>query len=87
MLKKPNAPSSTDCCASGCVHCVWDLYEDDMEQYNADRRGLIQRLKELGVDSVEDSDVRDEDRVQMDPGLKALRDMERELKRKQESVQ
>ncbi|UGQ45497.1 oxidoreductase-like domain-containing protein [Massilia endophytica] len=29
----PAAPKPGDCCGSGCVHCVYDLYEEAMERY------------------------------------------------------
>lgn len=29
----PVQPGLNDCCCSGCVPCVFDLYEDAMERY------------------------------------------------------
>ena len=29
----PRQPELEDCCRSGCVPCVFDLYEDAMERY------------------------------------------------------
>ncbi|KAL5606503.1 hypothetical protein BROUX41_002909 [Berkeleyomyces rouxiae] len=31
--KKPEEPDN--CCMSGCVHCVWDIYQDEMLQWQA----------------------------------------------------
>ena len=31
----PRQPELGECCASGCVPCVFDLYEDAMERYRA----------------------------------------------------
>jgi hypothetical protein len=31
-LKPPEPPDN--CCMSGCVHCVWDLYEEELQEYN-----------------------------------------------------
>ncbi|GAA0149751.1 hypothetical protein LIER_08853 [Lithospermum erythrorhizon] len=30
----PEKPLPDDCCGSGCVRCVWDVYYDDLEDYN-----------------------------------------------------
>lgn len=33
---KPEEPD--DCCMSGCVNCVWDRYQDEMEEYLGAKR-------------------------------------------------
>ncbi|KAL9229532.1 hypothetical protein vseg_004989 [Gypsophila vaccaria] len=30
----PDKPEAGDCCGSGCVRCVWDVYYDELESYN-----------------------------------------------------
>ncbi|KAG8383392.1 hypothetical protein BUALT_Bualt04G0007700 [Buddleja alternifolia] len=30
----PEKPLPGDCCGSGCVSCVWDLYYEELEEYN-----------------------------------------------------
>ncbi|KAK9670153.1 hypothetical protein RND81_13G181500 [Saponaria officinalis] len=30
----PEKPEAGDCCGSGCVRCVWDIYYDELESYN-----------------------------------------------------
>ncbi|CAH8320177.1 unnamed protein product [Eruca vesicaria subsp. sativa] len=30
----PEKPEPGDCCGSGCVRCVWDVYYDQLEEYN-----------------------------------------------------
>ncbi|XP_042501263.1 uncharacterized protein LOC122079084 [Macadamia integrifolia] len=30
----PEKPEPGDCCGSGCVRCVWDIYYDELEDYN-----------------------------------------------------
>ncbi|KAL9661189.1 hypothetical protein QQ045_026011 [Rhodiola kirilowii] len=30
----PEKPLPDDCCGSGCVRCVWDMYYDELEEYN-----------------------------------------------------
>lgn len=29
----PQEPSPGDCCESGCMPCVYDLYEDELKEY------------------------------------------------------
>lgn len=30
----PERPLPGDCCGSGCVRCVWDVYYEELEEYN-----------------------------------------------------
>ncbi|XP_015696464.2 vegetative cell wall protein gp1 [Oryza brachyantha] len=30
----PEKPLPGDCCGSGCVRCVWDVYYDELDAYN-----------------------------------------------------
>ncbi|GAA6043507.1 hypothetical protein JCM8097_002247 [Rhodosporidiobolus ruineniae] len=32
---KPSPPEEGECCMSGCAHCVYDLYLEDLETYHA----------------------------------------------------
>lgn len=35
-----------DCCMSGCVHCVYTIYADDLEEYTAalqEAKGALER--------------------------------------------
>jgi hypothetical protein len=45
-IKVPPKPSEPDnCCMSGCVNCVWDMYRDEMEEWaeqNAKARAAIE---------------------------------------------
>ncbi|EAS29871.3 uncharacterized protein CIMG_08617 [Coccidioides immitis RS] len=42
----PPRPSEPDnCCMSGCVHCVWDDYRDDIEEWAARVREAKNRAK------------------------------------------
>ncbi|PVH16792.1 uncharacterized protein CXQ87_004347 [Candidozyma duobushaemuli] len=45
----PDKPKEPDnCCMSGCINCVWELYNDDVKDWN-DRRALAAgKLKEQG---------------------------------------
>ncbi|WP_415822125.1 oxidoreductase-like domain-containing protein [Bordetella tumbae] len=29
----PTPPSPNECCQSGCIPCVYDMYNDEMETY------------------------------------------------------
>lgn len=31
---QPEKPLPGDCCGSGCVRCVWDVYYEELEDYN-----------------------------------------------------
>lgn len=30
----PEKPEPGDCCGSGCVRCVWDVYYEELQEYN-----------------------------------------------------
>ncbi|KAG1360592.1 hypothetical protein COCNU_09G000550 [Cocos nucifera] len=33
-LQPPEKPLPGDCCGSGCVRCVWDIYYEELDAYN-----------------------------------------------------
>jgi hypothetical protein len=39
----PARPAIDDCCRSGCVPCVFDLYEEAMERYRIEFRAWEER--------------------------------------------
>jgi len=41
----PVRPEQEDCCKGGCERCVFDLYADAQERYEAELRAWQQRQK------------------------------------------
>ncbi|OZI17696.1 oxidoreductase [Bordetella genomosp. 7] len=39
----PQAPEPGDCCQSGCIPCVYDLYDEAMERYREALRAWQER--------------------------------------------
>ncbi len=33
MKEKPMPPGDYECCESGCERCVWDVYREDMNEW------------------------------------------------------
>nr|XP_043616651.1 uncharacterized protein LOC122588577 [Erigeron canadensis] len=34
LPEPPEKPLPGDCCGSGCVRCVWDVYYEELDEYN-----------------------------------------------------
>lgn len=45
VLVPPKPEEPDNCCMSGCVNCVWDLFREEMEEFTARRREAEGRLK------------------------------------------
>jgi hypothetical protein len=51
VIVPPRPEEPDNCCMSGCVNCVWDLYRDEMEEWaakSAEARARIQAQREEG---------------------------------------
>ncbi|NP_001241736.1 uncharacterized protein LOC100856920 [Zea mays] len=48
----PEKPLPGDCCGSGCVRCVWDIYFDELDAYD---KALAARAASSGSGGKDDS--------------------------------
>ncbi|KAF2271810.1 uncharacterized protein EI97DRAFT_427549 [Westerdykella ornata] len=51
VLVPPKPTEPDNCCMSGCVNCVWDLYRDEMEEWAAkaaEARAALQAQRQAG---------------------------------------
>ncbi|KAF9942907.1 hypothetical protein BGZ67_009365 [Mortierella alpina] len=86
---KPTPPGSEDCCMSGCAHCIYDIYEEDRQEYKRKLAMVLQDIEKAGLppppniaskrSSTDGSAAKDDD-DDMDPGMKAFLELERKLK-------
>ena len=35
VSSKPKEPTESECCMSGCARCVWDIYFEELEQFES----------------------------------------------------
>lgn len=48
-IKVPEKPTEPDnCCMSGCINCVWEMYNDDVKEWKLLRQQAAQRLVQRG---------------------------------------
>ena len=51
VMVPPRPTEPDNCCMSGCVNCVWELYRDEMEEWaakSAEARAALQARRERG---------------------------------------
>lgn len=51
IMVPPRPEEPDNCCMSGCVNCVWDLYRDEMEEWaakSAEARARLHAQREEG---------------------------------------
>ncbi|KAK5995323.1 hypothetical protein PT974_03727 [Cladobotryum mycophilum] len=48
VLIPPRPEEPDNCCMSGCVNCVWDLFREDLEEWTAQKSEADERLKATG---------------------------------------
>jgi hypothetical protein len=38
MSEKPLPPGDNECCESGCDRCVWDIYREEVQAWEAQQK-------------------------------------------------
>lgn len=92
-IRIPPKPIEPDnCCMSGCIHCVWDLYREAFEEYQAQRKLANEKLMAAGkpqLDQLEESQTSydEEDAFKDIPiGIRAFMALEKSIKEKHKAV-
>lgn len=56
--EKPTPPGDYECCESGCSPCVWDLYYEELNAWNAEQKAAKEAEKEA-VQKTADTDTQE----------------------------
>ncbi|KAI9933413.1 hypothetical protein ASPWEDRAFT_43221 [Aspergillus wentii DTO 134E9] len=65
---KPEEPDN--CCMSGCAHCVWDDYRDEMEDW----AGRLVKAKAKGASQIATAEIRQTPRPEVDSASTSMDD-------------
>ena len=81
-------------CDSGCAHCIYDIYEEDRQEYKAKLAKVLDEISKAGIPpppnikkgkggggaSTGNAQSANDEEDDMDPGMKAFLELERKLK-------
>lgn len=74
-----------NCCQSGCIHCVWDIYREDIEDYQAKRdearAALVKQGRTIPLE-LGGTEKQTDLISQLDPTLQAFIALEKKLNAK-----
>ncbi|ORX91611.1 hypothetical protein K493DRAFT_409240 [Basidiobolus meristosporus CBS 931.73] len=79
LPERPQEP--TTCCMSGCVNCVWDIYNDDMKEFNAAVNKIKSSYQARGESLPQDLEQELSKESDIDPAMKAFLEMEKSMKK------
>jgi hypothetical protein len=63
-----NIADIVECCMSGCVHCVYTIYADDLELYTSALDTALEKLRRGNIPEVQWPDEVRAHAVEMDAG-------------------
>ncbi|KAK9722084.1 hypothetical protein K7432_002971 [Basidiobolus ranarum] len=79
LPERPQEP--TTCCMSGCANCVWDVFNDDIKEYNEAVKNIRSDYQAKGIPIPEELEQELSQEIEVDPSMKAFLDMEKAMKK------